>query len=114
MVKYEDFFGEYVGWCDGKPCQLTISDTKADSAHPIFAISLGSRGGTTEFRGSHVQRRVPNGREHILTDVTLKPVNEGNEDKFFSRLHLHTWDTRYLSGVTIWHGIEFGALFERS
>jgi hypothetical protein len=49
---------------------------------------------------------------HVLWNITLKSPNR--EDIHWSRLHLHTWDTKYLSGVSTWSGQEYGMSFSRS
>jgi hypothetical protein len=48
---------------------------------------------------------------HVLRDIILH--SSGQADIYWSRLHLHTWNTNFLSGVSIWNKEEYGMSFSR-
>ena len=106
---FQDFFGTYVGNYDGRNARLVISDVKADSAWPTCHLTFTELERSQTYVGTYVHK----GRhDHIITDMVLK--ERGGQDRVtWSRLYLHTWNTAYLSGVSVWNGIEFGMSFTR-
>jgi hypothetical protein len=49
---------------------------------------------------------------HIMQGIQL--LRQGGHGSIsWSRLHLHTWNIDYLSGISIWNNTEFGMLFTR-
>lgn len=100
-----DFTGSYVGSYDGRQGNIFIQVRDDRSIHINFMdVTRGSL-----YRGDH---GPVDQNSHVLQDITLHPTS-GQEDIHWSRLHLHTWNTDYLSGVGIWHGQEYGMSFSR-
>jgi len=106
---FSDFFGIYVGSYDGRQSRLEISDVKADSPWPVCYLQFTDMDRGQTFGGTHVHKGP---HHHVLTDIILNEQG-GGEPLTWSRLHLHTWNTTYLSGISIWNGIEFGMSFTR-
>ena len=104
-----DFLGTYVGRNDGRRARLEIRDTKADSPWPMFHITFTDLDRDVTARGLHQER---GSEEHVLTDIELEWQGQSGT-KNMKSLHLHTWNTDYLSGISLWRGREFGMLFER-
>jgi hypothetical protein len=106
---FSDFFGSYIGRYDGRQARLEISDVKGDAAWPMCHLRFTELERNQIFVGTHIHKGQ---HEHFLTDIVLREQG-GNGSVTWSRLHLHTWDTEYLSGISIWNGIEFGMSFTR-
>lgn len=106
---FQDFFGTYVGHYDGRRARLVISDVKGDSAWPMCHLTFTELERDQVYVGTHVHKGK---HDHILTDIVLKQRG-GNDKVTWTRLHLHTWNIAYLSGVSIWNHIEFGMSFTR-
>lgn len=110
--RYSDFLGRYEGSHDGRRARLTIGDTKADSPWPTFLITLEDLDRNQEFRNLHQQRSEASDGKHVLTNINLTERHSGHR-KRYRKLYLHTWDTDYLTGISVWRNREFGASFER-
>lgn len=113
MTRFEhhnDFWGTYEGSHDGRRARLMISDTKMDTAWPNFQITLEDLDRGETFRDIHHQKNTPSDGEHVLTNVQLKN-DDGSGKKEYRKLLIHTWNTAYLTGISVWNGREFGASF---
>jgi hypothetical protein len=106
---FQDFFGTYDGSYDGRRARLEIGDVKGDSPWPMAHLRFTELERGQVYVGTYVQRGA---HAHVMTDIVLK-LQGGTDQVTWSRLHLHTWNTDYLSGVSIWNGIEFGMSFTR-
>jgi hypothetical protein len=106
---FQDFFGAYVGSYDGRRARLELRDVKGDSPWPMCHLTFTELERNEVYVGTHVHKGP---RDHIMSDIVLKQQSGGGEVTW-SRLHLHTWDTSHLSGVSTWNGIEFGMSFAR-
>jgi hypothetical protein len=107
---FHDFFGTYSGHYDGRNARLVISDVKADSVRPMCHITFTELDRNQTYVGNYIHEGK---HDHILTNIVLKEKG-GQGEVRWSRLHLHTWNTTYLSGVSIWNGIEFGMSFKKA
>ena len=106
---YQNFFGTYLGHYDGRNARLVIGDAKADSEWPQFRIEFIELDRNQVFIGTHTEKGKVG---HIIHDITLKKRG-GNGTVTWRELFLHTGDTNYISGISIWNGIEFGMCFSR-
>lgn len=110
FTNFHDFFGTYAGSYDGRQAKLVISDIKGDSAWPMCHLTFTELERDQVYVGTHIHQSQ---HGHVLTDIVLQ--QKGGPDKVtWSRLHLHTWNTDHLSGVSVWNGIEFGMSFTRT
>ncbi len=90
-----DFEGFYTGSYDGRQAEVEIVERERNLEY------------STNFQVSPQDSTT-----HVLRNITLHAVT-GTGDIHWSRLHLHTWDTNFLSGVSIWNNQEFGMSFSR-
>lgn len=109
---HTDFWGEYEGSHDGRRARLTVGDARADTAWPVFAITLEDLDRDQTFHGVHHQRTEPSDGEHVLTDVRL-PEEGGEGETRYRKLLVHTWDTDHVTGISVWNGRDFGASFQQ-
>lgn len=103
-----DFVGNYVGRMDGRNAQLTIVHTSGK-----YTITLKDLDRNVTFR--HVTPLLSLnflGQKHKLEKMTLQKVG-GRGSKTIGGLYMHTWNTNYISGYTIWSGKEYGNFFVR-
>jgi hypothetical protein len=105
-----DFVGSYRGSYDGRNASVTI--TSVFSFNTVLAITFTDLDRNETYQG---EWSAPEGSPptHVLTDLTLQQVG-GSGQLSWSRLHLHTWNTSYLSGVSVWNNTEFGMSFTRT
>ena len=106
---YQDFIGSYTGSYDGRNARLMISDLKDDS--PIRRLHLTF---TDVDRGETYAGlvTVAAASDHILSGIDLAQ-SSGGKTVSWSRLLIHTWNVRFLSGESVWNGREFGMSFTR-
>lgn len=102
------FVGVFEGPSDGRRARLTVRKHSDDS----LALELHDLDRKTVFSGSVRPNLSDPGHAHVLRDFTLK-ARDGSA-KRFGVLLLHTWDSDFVSGTTIWGGREFGVAFERT
>lgn len=102
-----DFQGTYAGRIDGRKAKLEITVVASTSSHTM-RISLVDEERSQRFSGTHLHTTTP---AHMLQDVVLKDAQGG--EKVWSKVHLHTWDTRHLSGVSVWDSKNYGFSFTR-
>lgn len=109
MDEVVKWFGEYHGFEDGNPATLLIglSPTRSAPGEVAYSVILSSGG---LYRGVGTVRE--NGPYHILKDLTLK-TSDG-KTKTLSRLYLHTWNTKYITGYSVWRDQEFGMSFSQA
>ncbi len=105
----DDFVGSYQGSYDGRNASVLI--TSAFSFNTVLNIMFEDldRNETYEGLWSAPEGSPPT---HILADITLNQVG-GSGQVYWSKLYLHTWNTSYMSGVSVWNNIEFGMSFTR-
>ena len=108
FTSFQDFLGTYVGSFDGREAQLVISDVGDDAPPNVCQLTFTELERNHIYRGEAQEKQQP----HILYDISLQEIG-GHDKIFWSRLHLHTWDINYLSGVSGAFGIEYGMSFKR-
>ena len=106
---YQNFIGSYLGSYDGRNARLVISDLKDDSATNRLHLEF-----TDVDRGETYVGlvNVAGPSEHILSGIKLSQPH-GGKTVSWSRLLVHTWNVRFLSGESVWNGREFGMSFTR-
>jgi hypothetical protein len=108
-----DFVGSYSGSYDGRQAEVTIEAGAQGvvSFNTLFTVTFTDLDRHEQYQGIAT---VPEGviDTHIFSDFTLNRVG-GSGSVYWSRLYLHTWDTSYMSGVSVWDNIEFGMSFRR-
>src|SRR5579859_8049764 len=97
----DDFIGSYQGSYDGRNASVSI--TSGISFNTVLRITFTDldRHETYEGLWSAPEASPPT---HILADITLNQVG-GSGQVFWSKLYLHTWNTMYMSGVSVWNNI---------
>lgn len=108
-----DFSGSYRGSYDGRDGRVTIEQGAAGvrSFNTLFTVTF------TDLQRNEVYKGVASVPEgvldvHVLSDFTLDRVG-GGDFVYWSRLYLHTWDTSYMSGVSLWNNTEYGMSYTR-
>jgi hypothetical protein len=108
-----DFRGSYHGSYDGRDAHVTIEQGAAgvSSFNTLFTVTF------TDLQRNEVYEGVASVPEgvldvHVLSDFTLDRVG-GGDSVYWSRLYLHTWDTSYMSGVSLWNNTEYGMSYTR-
>ena len=86
--------------------KLGPAEPTADDLH----TNLKDLDRQAEFEGEHRHRARPG---HVLRDVRLQ-ASGGSGAKEWRVVHLHTQDIRFLSGVSVWRGTDYGFWFERT
>lgn len=106
---YQNFIGSYLGSYDGRNARLVISDLKDDSATNRLHLEF-----TDVDRGETYVGlvNVAGPSEHTLSGIKLSQ-SHGGKTVSWSRLLVHTWNVRFLSGESVWNGREFGMSFTR-
>jgi hypothetical protein len=108
-----DFYGTYEGAHDGRRARLEIAGTKEDPWWPLFYVTFEDLDRGERYRGRHEQRERPRDGAHVLTDVRLEEI-DGSRTVTYRKLLVHTWNTEYLTGISLWNGREFGASYRRT
>ncbi len=109
-----DFVGSYSGSYDGRHAEVTIMAGAQGvvSFNTLFTVTFTDLDRNEQYQGiAAVQEGAID--THIFSDFTLNRV-AGNGSVYWSKLYLHTWDTSYISGVSVWNNIEFGMSFRRN
>jgi hypothetical protein len=106
---YQDFFGTYTGSYDGRNARLEITDIKADSVRPVLHIKFTDLDRNEVYQVTHF---FDNPKAHILQNITLKQTGRSNSI-VWKEVLLHTWSTNFLSGISVWNGIDFGMSFKK-
>ncbi len=101
-----DFYGTYEGYTDGRKARLIISKVGYATSIKLIDLSRNVTFGTTTQ-----SMPIKVGSPHILESLDL--IGSNKDSKKIGRLYLHTWNTNYISGNTIWNGQKFGILFTR-
>lgn len=108
-----DFTGSYRGSYDGRDSRVTIQEGAAGikSFNLLFTVTFTDLQRNETYQGI---ASVPEGvlDVHVLSDFTLDRSGGGGSI-YWSRLHLHTWDVSYMSGVSVWDNTEYGMSFRR-
>lgn len=103
-----DFAGVYSGKNDGRDATISIETFGISPAGCRFFIRFSSGG-----QNWCINLRRNESPAHIVHDITLRSES-GGENVVWRALYLHTWDIRYLSGVSVWGGKEFGMSFTKT
>ena len=106
----DDFIGSYHGSYDGRNASLAI--TSGISFNTILRITFKDLDRNETYEGQWSAPET-SPETHILADMTLNRVG-GSGQVYWSKLYLHTWNTSYMSGVSVWNNIEFGMSFTRA
>lgn len=107
-----DFQGFYTGSYDGRQAEVEISVSHPAAGQPIgISMKFVELERNLEY-SANFQVSPNDGTTHVLRDITLHATG-GTDDIHWSRLHLHTWDTNFLSGVSIWNNQDFGMSFSK-
>ncbi len=103
-----DFYGEYVGFWDGRKAKLSI---KQSSSRSGIHIKLRDLDRNVTLAATTHSIPTKSGMPHILQNIKLFKSLGGNPAKTIGSLLLHTWNTNYLSATSIWKGKKYGVLF---
>lgn len=107
-----DWEGDYRGWIDGRAATLEIGGIYAIYPPNSFQFQISVvDSGEAHYSGKLILSTGP--KSHILPGFGLW-TKDGKPGISFSRLLLHTWDTRFISGETIWNGTLYGCSFTRA
>ncbi len=108
-----DFTGSYRGSYDGRDAHVTIEEGASGVRSPntLFTVTY------TDLQNNEVYQGIASVPEgvldvHVLSDFTLDKLGGGGS-VYWSRLYLHTWDTSYMSGVSLWANTEYGMSYRR-
>ncbi len=102
------FYGNYVGRLDGRNARLNIARTSDGKV--AYTLRDADRNVTYKVTKPYIS--VDDARPFVMRSITLQKVG-GRGSKTIGGLHLHTWNTNYISGYTIWNGKEYGNFFVR-
>ena len=106
-----DFNGFYTGSYDGRQAELEIVVSHPAPNQPIgLTLKFVDIDRNQEY-SANIHLAPQENTSHVLRDITLH-ASDGSGNIQWSRLHLHTWNTKYLSGVSIWNGQEFGMSYQ--
>jgi hypothetical protein len=105
----DDFIGSYQGSYDGRNASVSIASVI--SFNTVLRITFTDLDRNETYEG---QWSAPEASPatHLLANSTLNQVG-GSGQVSWSKLYLHTWNTSFLSGVSVWNNIEFGMSFTR-
>jgi hypothetical protein len=106
----DDFIGSYHGSYDGRNASLSI--TSVISFKTVLEITFKDLDRNETYEGQWGAPTETSPETHILANITLNQVG-GSGQIYWSKLYLHTWNTSYMSGVSVWNNIEFGMSFTR-
>ena len=108
MVNNQDFVGCYTGNLDGRSAKLQIR-----FPFNSFSVVFKDFAGNTWFRDVDANRNE-SGISNVLGSLTLQaPLGSGRQNLSWEALYLHTWDTKFVSGVSVWNGQRFGMAFTK-
>ena len=99
-----DFIGSYSGSSDGRRATLRIEPAGAGRSYRLTFTEVER---SEVYEGIHQEGGA---QQHILSGITL---GGAAGTVAWRELLLHTWDTTYLSGISLWNNIEFGMSFQR-
>ena len=102
------FYGNYVGRIDGRNARLTIARTPDNKV----AYTLVDTDRNVTFKATQHRISVDDARPFVMRSITLRST-DGRKTKTIGGLHLHTWNTNYISGYTVWNGKQYGNFFVR-
>ncbi|QTR53688.1 hypothetical protein [Thiothrix unzii] len=97
-----DWFGTYAMNHDGWRGTLTITDTPADCARPLWCdMTVRYRGSDGQNLSGHISSIDDNG-QHMIFFIHFP----GNQQRFDA--YIFSWDKSKMAGVTYWGGRKFG------
>jgi hypothetical protein len=99
-----DFIGSYSGSYDGRRATLRIEQAGPGRSYRLTFTEVERN---QVFVGTHQESGA---QQHILTNITL---TGGGGTVTWHELLLHTWDITYLSGTSVWNGIDFPMFWRR-
>lgn len=102
------FYGNFVGRIDGRNAQLKIERTSDGKV----AYTLIDKDRSVTFKAQTNSIQVDDAQPHRMRSLTLRST-DGRHTKTIGGLYLHTWNTNYISGYTVWNGKEYGNFFVR-
>lgn len=102
------FYGNYVGRIDGRNARLNIARTTDGKV----AYTLTDTDRNVTFKATKPYISVDDARPFVMRSVVLR-TDDGRKTKTIGGLHLHTWNTNYISGYTVWNDKEYGNFFVR-
>lgn len=103
-----DWFGTYTMNHDGWRGTLTITDTPADCAAPLWCdMALRYRGSDGQNRKGYIERIDDNG-QHMVFFIKF-PDNTQRFDAY-----IFSWDKKKMAGITYWGGRRFGFFATRN
>ena len=97
-----DWFGTWTMNHDGFAGTLTISDTKADCAGPLWCDMAITYVNDKGVKHSGRIQRIDSKGQHMVFYLNFP----GNRQKFDA--FIFSWDKRKLAGTTYWGGSTFG------
>jgi predicted ester cyclase len=114
MVSTKDFAGCYKGSFDGHPdgrLEIDLIRIAGSSTNFYFSVFYTDSAGHSWYPQAIVGRDDTNDGNIIPSFHLLG--SSGQEDIYIDKLYLHTWDIQFLSGISSWHGSQFGLTFTR-
>ncbi|MGB0931939.1 MAG: hypothetical protein ACPGVB_14240, partial [Chitinophagales bacterium] len=102
------FYGYFVGRIDGRNANLKIERTSGGK----IAYTLVDTDRNVTFKAQTNSISVDDARPHVMRSLTLRST-DGRHTKTIGGLFLHTWNTNYISGYSVWNGKEYGNFFVR-
>lgn len=109
---YRDWNGEWEGSYDGRfATARIISSLDPDGRRARLHI-------TYEFGGDAWESEITDDFDalsHEVTNQWLRPTGGAphRQRLEWPRLHMHTWDTNFISGISRWDGKDYGFWFRR-
>jgi hypothetical protein len=109
---YRDWSGEWDGSYDGRLASIQISSTlDLDNrhAHLLVTYNVGRDTWVSELGN------VFDAQDNEVNNIWLRPVggSPGRERLEWPRLHIHTWNIDFISGISRWSGQDYGFWFRR-
>lgn len=116
QAQIQHWVGGYRGYNDGREARLTIDIDQPGGDTHVFIVTLKDLDRGVVFRGTGVSSPGIEGEDAIGPHVMLFPFGplrqvEGAAIKEIGALYLHTWNTNYISGHTVWNEKTYGLAF---
>jgi hypothetical protein len=106
-----DFLGSYQGFYDGRNALIRIVEEGLGNQPLSFAVEFTDTDRNETYIGS-ARPHQNDINAHALDAFDLTTFG-GQNVIHWSKLLLHTWNTSYVSGVSVWNNTEYGMSFTR-
>jgi len=109
---YRDWSGDWDGSYDGRPASMRLSASLGlDGRRARLSVTYEAGGDTwvSEITDDF------DARSHEVANQWLRPTggSPGRQRLEWPRLHIHTWDANFISGISRWEGRDYGLWFQR-